>query len=189
MSIDENLFIDAPRSLAFLEDLRREIAGLRVVSKENDAVSRAIDRVLKVLTFGGQRAYMDRYTTVIGATIYLPASWTARSDVDRLITLRHEAVHLRQFARLGRPLMALLYLLPVIPMGLAVGRSRIEWEAYRETLLATAELRGLAAARDCRLHAHIVRQFTSSAYGFMWPFPRQVQGWIDDVIAQIERGS
>lgn len=189
MTIDERLFAGAPRSLAFLKGLRDEIPTLRVVAKEDDAFSRAIDRALRLLTLGGQSEYLDRYTTVIGTTIYLPTGWSARSDVDRLVTLRHEAVHLRQFARLGRPLMSLLYLVPILPMGLAIGRARIEWEAYRETLRATAELRGLEAARDPALHAHIVGQFTSAAYGFMWPFPGQVQRWIDRAIAEIERGA
>jgi hypothetical protein len=188
MSIDESLFEGAPRSLAFVHALRGEVPSLRVVAKATDPFSRAIDRALRVVTLGGQREYIDRYTTVIGTTLYFPTSWNARSDVDRLITLRHEAVHLRQFARLGRPLMSLVYLVPIMPMGLAIGRARIEWEAYRETLRATAELRGMDAARDPVLHAHIVRQFTSAAYGFMWPFPRHVQRWIDEAVAELERG-
>ncbi len=188
MSIDESLFEGAPRSLAFLRALAADLPSLRVVAKERDPFSKAIDRALRVVTLGGQSEYTARYTTVIGTTIYLPTGWTARTDLDRLVTLRHEAVHLRQFARYGLVGMSLLYLLPIAPMGLALGRARIEWEAYRETLRATAELRGLDAARDPALHAHIVHQFTSAAYGFMWPFPRAVQGWIDAALAEIERG-
>ncbi len=186
MSDEDALFAGAPRSRAFVEDLRAQIPGVRVVSKADDPFSRLVDRALRVVTLGGQSHYLDAYTTVMGRTIYVPTTWTARSDVDRLITLRHEAVHLKQFARYGRVVMSLLYLVPIVPFGLALGRARIEWEAYRETLRATAELRGVAAARDPALHAHIVRQFTSAAYGFMWPFPRQVQRWIDAAIDELD---
>jgi len=186
MSIDPSLFEHAPRSLAFLEALSEELPGLRVVAKADDRLSLAIDRVLRAVTLGGQRSYLDRYTTVLGRTIYLPSGWSTRSDVEQLITLRHEAVHLRQFARRGFALMTALYLLPILPFGLAVGRTYIEWEAYRETIRATAELRGLEAARDPRLEAQIVRQFTSAAYGYMWPFPRQIRGWIRHTLVELE---
>jgi hypothetical protein len=180
------LFVGAPRAQAFVEQLSAELSGVRVASKADDPLSRLIDRALRVITLGGQRSYLDGYTTVLGRTIYVPTTWNERSDLDRLITLRHEAVHLRQFERYGRLFMSLLYLLPLFPFGLAWGRARIEWEAYRETLRATAELRGMEAARDPRLHAHIVHQFTSAAYGYMWPFPRQVQRWIDTALDELE---
>jgi hypothetical protein len=182
----DDLFAGAPRARAFVERLREELPGVRVVSKAGDPLSLLIDRALRAITLGGQRRYLDGYTTVLGRTIYVPTTWGARSDVERLITLRHEAVHLRQFARHGRLLMSFLYLVPILPFGLALGRARLEWEAYRETLRATAELEGLAAARDPRLRAHIVQQFTSPAYGFMWPFPWQVRRWIDGALAELE---
>jgi hypothetical protein len=71
-------------------------------------------------------------------------------------------------------------------MGLAWGRARLEWEAYAETLRATAETHGLDAARDPRLHDHIVKQFTSGAYGWMWPFPRTIRRWITQEIERLQ---
>jgi hypothetical protein len=82
--------------------------------------------------------------------------------------------------------MAFLYLGPVFPLGLAYGRARIEWEAYTETIRATAELRGLPAARSQHLRDHILKQFTSPAYGWMWPFPRQLERWYEAAVRQIE---
>lgn len=150
-------------------------------------MSRAIDVALKIVTFGGQRRYLSEYHTVIGDTLYVPTAWESASDVERAIVLRHERVHLRQRRRLGLPLMTFLYLFWVFPLGLAWGRARIEWEAYTETLRATAELRGLSAARAPELRAKIVARFTGAAYGWMWPFERQVQRWYDEALAEIAR--
>jgi len=132
----------AARSELYLEALRREFPGLRLVDKRGDAFSRVIDRALRLVTLGGQSTYLTRYVTTMGQTIYLPEGWQARDDLDRYCVLRHEAVHLRQSRRYGRVGMALLYLVPIVPLGLAWGRARLEWEAYSETLRATAEVRG-----------------------------------------------
>lgn len=173
------------RSEVYLDALRREFPRLRLVDKRGDALSRVIDRALRVLTLGGQSAYLTRYVTTMGQTIYLPEGWYARDDLDRYCVLRHEAVHLRQSRRYGRLGIALIYLLPIVPLGLAWGRARLEWEAYSETLRATAEVRGVAALDAPELRAHIVSQFTGPAYGWMWPFPRVVSGWYDAVVAEL----
>lgn len=175
----------APIDEAYLAELALEIEGLRVIEKADDRFSRLIDRALKILTFGGQRSFMTRYVTTIGRTIYLPEGWRTRSPESRYVTLRHEAVHLRQFRRYGLVGTALIYLLPIVPMGLAWGRARLEWEAYAETLRATAEVHGLEAAASPDLHRYIREQFTGPAYGWMWPFDRAVQRWIDQALREI----
>jgi len=148
-------------------------------------LSAAIDVALRLVTLGGQRHYMTRYHTVIGDTLYVPDGWPSMSDVDRVILLRHERVHLRQRRRWTLPGMALLYLLPLLPLGLAWGRARIEWEAYEETLRATAELRGMEAARNPELRREIVARFVGPDYGWMWPFPRAVERWYDAALERI----
>lgn len=177
--------MSAPIDEAYLATLRAEFDGLRVIDKAGDPLSRAIDRALAIVTLGGQRHFMTRYVTTIGRTIYLPASWRARTPESRYVTLRHEAVHLRQFRRWGLVGTAFVYLVPILPMGLAWGRARLEWEAYAETLRATAEVHGLEAARDPGLHAYLRAQFTGPAYGWMWPFDRVVQSWIDRTLREI----
>jgi hypothetical protein len=169
----------------YVRALREEFPTLRVIRKEDDAFSRLLDRLLRIVTLGRQSSFMTRYVTTIGWTVYVPRDWDARADADRYITLRHEAVHLRQFRRYGRLGMSVLYLLPILPMGLALGRARLVWEAYAETLRATAEVRGPAAAEDPALHDRIVQQFTSGAYGWMWPFPSTIRRWIGGVIEEI----
>src|SRR6266536_4734688 len=126
-----------------IADIRREFPRFRIVPKRESALSRTIDVVLKVLTFGAQREFMTRYHTVLRDTLYVPDRWETTPDLSRLITLRHERIHLRQRRRYGDFVMTFLYLVPFFPLGLAYGRARIEWEAYAETLRATAEYRGL----------------------------------------------
>lgn len=176
--------ISAPSSDAFLAEIRAEFPKFRLVKKRGNAFSKLIDIALRIITFGAQREYMTRYHTVIGNTLYVPDTWETTPDISKVITLRHERIHLRQRRRYGDVVMTFLYLVPFFPLGLAYGRARIEWEAYTETIRATAELRGLAAARELR--TYIVAQFTSGAYGWMWPFPRTIEGWFDEALVQIE---
>jgi hypothetical protein len=169
-------------------EMREEFPRFRIVPKHGSALSRIIDVLLRVLTLGAQRHYLSHYHTVIGDTLYVPRTWPATSDLDRAILLRHERVHLRQRRRYGTALMTFLYLVPFFPVGLAYGRARLEWEAYTETLRATAELLGIQAARSPELRRRIVERFTGGDYGWMWPFRRQVEAWYDDALARIEEG-
>jgi hypothetical protein len=171
---------------ALLAEVQREFPRFRIVPKSRSALARTIDLALKLVTFGGQSRFLTHYHTVLGEVLYVPDGWEQAAALDRAITLRHERVHLRQRRRYGTVGMALLYLLPFFPLGLAYGRARLEWEAYRETILATAELKGAAAARSPELRRRIVEQFTSAAYGWMWPFPRAVGRWIDRTLAELE---
>ena len=172
----------------FLSDLKAEFPSFRITPKRGDRLSRAIDLALRIVTLGGQRHYLTRYHTVIGDTLYVPETWDQLADLERVILLRHERVHLRQRRRYGGPLMTFLYLLPFLPLGLAYGRARIEWEAYTETLRATAELCGSAALEDAALREQIVRRFTGPDYGWMWPFRSVVEGWYDRVVTELRTG-
>jgi hypothetical protein len=175
------------RSDALIAEIRGEFPRFSLVPKSERRLQRAIDLALRIVTFGAQREYLTRYHTVLGDTLYLPTKWESTPDEARYVTLRHERVHLRQKRRYGFVVFALLYLLPILPLGFALGRARIEWEAYVETLRATAEVKGLAAAKDPALHDYLVAQFTSGAYGWMWPFPSTIRRWIAEAIADIER--
>ncbi len=166
--------------------IREEFPEFRIVPKAGHRLSRAIDLGLKLITLGRQQSYLTRYHTVLGNTLYVPTSWTAASEIERLIILRHERVHLRQRRRLGAWLMALVYLVPFLPLGLAYGRARLEWEAYSETLRAAAEYLGLETIRSPFYRARIVERFTGADYGWMWPFPSVVGRWYDEVVAELE---
>ncbi len=174
-----------PLSDRFIAEVQTEFPRFRIVQKRDSALSRVIDIVLRILTLGAQRSFMTHYHTVLWDTLYVPDRWASTPDVARLITLHHERVHLRQRRRYGDALMTFLYLVPFFPLGLAYGRAKIEWEAYAETIRVTARYRGHDAARDPALRSHIVAQFTSGSYGWMWPFRKQVERWYDAVLAQL----
>ncbi|HEX6835206.1 MAG TPA: hypothetical protein VF334_01470 [Polyangia bacterium] len=157
-------------------------ATVRIVRKGDAWHQRAIHHLLRVVTLGAQSAYLGSYVTTMWHTVYVPDDWEARPIEERWATLRHELVHVRQFERWGVA-MAVAYLLLPLPLGLAWFRMRFEREAYEETLRAWHELGGRAACE--RLRAHVIGQFTSGAYGWMWPFPRAVARWFDGFVASL----
>ena len=169
-----------------ITEICEEFPRFRVVPKDRSALSRAIDVALRIVTLGGQNRFLTHYHTVIGYTLYVPASWESLGDIDRVILLRHERVHLRQRQRYGFIGMAFIYLVPFFPLGLAYGRARLEWEAYVETLRATAEYYGTDAVKTAALRETIVARFTGPDYGWMWPFRSAVERWYDDAVRRIE---
>jgi hypothetical protein len=159
---------------------------VRVLYKHRCFHQRAAGWALWALTFGGQKTYLTDYVTTLGHTIYVPEDFDRWDPARALAVLRHELVHVAQFERFGIVGMVLLYGLLPLPAGLSYGRARLEWEAYRETLRAVAEIEGLAAAKSPALHDQIVQRFTGPDYGWMWPFPKMVRRWIAEEIAAIE---
>ncbi len=172
----------------YLDALARGSRPVRVVPKRGVWHQSLADVLLRVVTLGGQRRYLTDYVTTLGHTIYTPEGWERTPPLQRYVVLRHEVVHVRQFERWGWAGMVLLYGLLPLPVGLAYGRARLEWEAYAETLRATAEVEGIAAARDRRLHDEIVARFTGPDYAWMWPFPDVVRRWIARCVAELGGG-
>src|SRR5690606_13713077 len=119
-------------------------------------------------------------------TLYVAPTWKTMDAGERYVLLCHERIHLRQRQRFSLVGMAFLYLIPLLPLGLAYGRARLEWEAYCATLQAMTELYGIDSARDPTFRREIVERFLSADYGWMWPFPRAVGRWYDLEIARIE---
>ncbi len=180
--------IDPRERLAGLSsEIAREFPTFEVLRKRDSPLQRFIGAALAVITLGGQRGYLTRYHTVLFGKLYVPDAWDGMDDAARYILLRHERVHLRQRARMGDAAMAVVYLLPVFPLFLAWGRARLEWEAYAETIRATAELLGLDAARA--LEDEIVRRYVGPDYGWMWPFPGAVRRWFREAIDEVARGA
>jgi len=174
------------RYAALVDALRTEIPGFRIVRKDRSPLHRAIHRALIVVTFGQMRSYLDSYQTTIGKTVYVTADWDDWSSDRRYVTLRHEAVHLRQFRRLTLPVMAFLYLLVPLPMGLAYFRARFEMEAYAETIRAAAEVWGRSYPTATEYRKYVIDQFLGPSYGWMWPFRRSLERWYDGVLARLE---
>ena len=147
---------------------------------------RAIHYTLIALTFGQMRSYLDSYQTTIGRTVYVTSDWDDIDPDQRYVTLRHEAIHLRQFRRYTLPGMALLYLLVPLPLGLAWFRAYFEKAAYAESIRSAAEVWGPAHPRKASYRKHIIDQFTGPSYGWMWPFRRGLERWYDHVLATME---
>lgn len=172
---------------ALLADMAARPRPVRVVKKREYWHQRIAAKALWALTFGGQRTYLSSYVTTLGHTIYVPDDFDEWDPVAAWCLLRHELVHVAQFERYGWLGMILLYGFLPLPAGLAYGRARLEMEAYEESLRALAACRGMKAARRFRRHKIYIRRFTGPDYGWMWPFPRTVQRWIDEALARIER--
>jgi len=170
---------------ALVEALRREFPRLRIVRKDRSPLHTAIHHALVALTLGRMRSYLGGYQTTIGSTVYVTADWDERDPDERYVTLRHEAIHLRQFRAFTLPGMALLYLLLPLPLGLAWFRARFEKEAYAESVRAAAEVWGPEFPRREAFRRRVIEQFTGAAYGWMWPFRGDLERWYDGVLASL----
>ena len=172
------------RTERFIDEIKVEFPSFSIRKKRESKLQRLIHVALAVITLGGQRVYFTRYHTVLWGTLWVPDAWDTMSDAERYILLRHERVHLRQRQRMGDLLMTWVYLIPFFPLFFAWGRARIEWEAYVETIRATAEVLGIDAAANLR--PQIVKRFTGPEYGWMWPFPKAVNAWFDEALADVK---
>lgn len=171
---------------ALVAALRAEFPRFRIVRKDHSPLHRAIHRALVVLTLGRMRSYLDSYQTTIGNTVYVTADWDDMASERRYVTLRHEAVHLRQFRSYTLPGMAVLYLLLPLPVGLAWWRAYFEKQAYAESVRAAAEVWGLDYVRRDSYRRYVLEQFTGPSYGWMWPFRAGLERWYDRVLATVD---
>lgn len=168
-------------------DLQREFPRFRLVKKHESPVHRAIHYFLVAITCGGMRKYLDGYQTTIGSTVYVTRDWDARPVELRYVTLRHEAVHLRQFRKYTLPGMALLYVFLPLPLGLAWFRAYFEKQAYEETIRVAAAVYGPDYPRRTEYRRYILAQFMGPSYGWMWPFRAGLERWYDRVLATLDR--
>lgn len=165
--------------------LCEEIPGFRIVRKDQTRLHKAIHYALIALTFGRMRSYLDSFHTTIRKTVYVTADWDSLDADERYVTLRHEAVHLRQFRRFSLPIMGLLYLAVPLPAGLAYFRAYFEKQAYAETVRAAAEVWGIEKASSESYRNYVIGQFMGPSYGWMWPFRSGLERWYDQILSSI----
>lgn len=170
---------------AVLAEITAEFPRFRLVPKAQSRFMACIDHALRWLTWGKQSRFLTEYHTVIGDTLYLAPTWELLGSIDRVALLRHERVHLRQRKRYGFLGFAVIYLIPIFPLGLAYGRARLEWEAYCETIRALYEMRGSGVLSDRALREHIIGRFVGPDYGWMWPFRNSVEKWYDALLSTL----
>ncbi len=168
-----------------LAEIERSIAAefpqFKVVKKSESQFMRLIDVLLRIITVGAMKKFMDSFTTTIGYTVYVPTDWTKRSETTRAITLRHERVHMRQRQKYGFA-FNLLYLL-ALPCYRAFFRTQFEKEAYEESMKALQEYYGgniLASQRE-----NFISYFTGPSYFWMWTKREDIEAWYDSAASRI----
>jgi len=167
-------------------DISREFPSFKVVRKSDSFLMKVISVFLRIITLNQMNEYMTDFTTTIGNTIYVPTVWDKYVPRTQIAILRHERVHMRQAARMGRILFFLTYVFWPFPLFFAWGRTKLEMEAYEETMLAAREngvdITGTAFRED------IIKHFITAQYGWMWPFRRTIERWFDDAALRIISG-
>lgn len=161
-----------------------EFPKFRMKPKADSFMMKAINFFLRMITLGGMKEFMTGYITTIGHTVYVPSGWQDKRPLTRASILRHERVHMRQSRRLTAPLYIFLYLLWILPGGLAIGRRNLEMEAYAESMKAHFEYYGMDTFDDGH-RKWMISQFTGPAYFFSWPFRRSIEKWYDSVVESL----
>lgn len=153
------------------------------------------------------KAFMVRYTTVIGSTVYFPSQEWMDADGSRVWrVLCHELTHWEDNKRLWL-LFPLMYLSPQI---LALGAIGAVWNLwFLLFLLCLAplpspgrkwiEMRGYAISMAVgtwrygqineTVMEHYVSQFTTAKYYFIWPFPKSVRAELEKWRERIDGGT
>ena len=169
-----------------LNEIELEFPGFKIIDKRDSRFQKIIHHALRIITLGSMSRYLEGYHTTMGQKVYVARSWNLLSDDSKYQVLRHELVHIRQFRKYSFIGMAFLYLLVPLPFGLSYFRAKFEKEGYRESILAAAEVFGIEhVKREC-FRDNVIQQFTSSAYGWMWPFPKHLATWYDGVVKELE---
>lgn len=143
-------------------------------------------------------AFMQRFTTTIGSTVYFPTrAWVSANTDAAARVLAHELVHIADAKKMTSKLFSMCYLSPQIfaIFSLLAIFGSCWWLVCLLFLLPLPspartflELRGYAMT-DAVTHKQtngnafapiefLRRQFTSGAYYFMWPFASDVENRI-----------
>jgi len=127
---------------------------------------------LRLVSGGKLDTFYDGYITTVGNKIFFYAGWERHrvSPIDYVI-LCHELKHVEQFDKYTTGLMALLYLLFPLPIGLAYFRYLFERDAYLESYRASLEVNLVPNV------SHYIDALTGSAYLWAWPFRKYVRRW------------
>lgn len=178
----------------FVNELTKFNDRLTIKFKNESSFMKLLGRILFF-----NKSFMTTFTTTIGNTIYFPNEDYINGSNGGIVTVAHEYMHTQDNKRLGFlynilylfpqilflcciPLLflcgvwALLCLVFLLPLP-AYGRMKLELNGYTMTLFAINELYKqdeISLDRRTILLSNRVdginKQFTGSAYYFMWPF-------------------
>jgi hypothetical protein len=168
-------------------DISREFPSFKVVRKSDSFLMKVLNVFLRIITLNQMTEYMTDFTTTIGTTVYVPTAWEKYIPRTQIAILRHERIHMRQAARMGRVVFFLTYVFWYLPLFLSWGRAKLEMEAYEETMRAARE-NGVDITR-ATFREDIIKHFTTGQYGWMWIRRRDVERWYDETSLKIISGS
>lgn len=177
------------RYIEVLAKIEADWPDFEVLPKEGSILMKAADIALKIITFGKMKEFMTRFVTTMGNKVYVPTGWDDRDDTSKAVTMRHEAVHIRQKGRrwYGGIVFGLKYLLWPLPAVWARGRRDIEQEAYAESMQALADYGRLDVIISDEYREHIIGQFMSANYFWTWPWRESLENWYDGIVEEIIR--
>jgi hypothetical protein len=174
------------------QQLKQEFPKLKMRHKRDVWYHWIAHVLICIFTVGLQRKYISTYTTTGKNVIdWGDKHWDRIQKVVELDRVwacaKHEREHLRQFAKLGVVLMAIIWAIP--PCLFCFGRALyIEKPGYIESLRAKFEIdRAWAEHPDYR--KYWVGQFTGPAYGWMWILRKQVEKWFDTELAALQQAA
>lgn len=170
--------------LKVIQDIKSEFPSFEVIDKRSSNFMKFINIILKILSFGMNKSFMEAYTTTIRYKLYTPEDWETYSDITRAVVLRHELVHMRQSKKLTFPIFTFLYIFFPLPMFVAYSRAKFEMEAYKESIRASAEYKGVEYIKSQHFQDHLVEQFTKAQYLYMFPFKKTVTKWVVDAVEE-----
>lgn len=162
-----------------IRSISSEFPDFELRRKDQSVLMKAIDVILRVITFNQMKGFQTEFITTMGCVVYVGTCWDTMSDAGRMVSLRHERVHMRQRKRYGWFLFSLMYLWLPMPCLFAYFRAKFEKEAYEETIFATVELyeEGSTIVRSENFKNLILDTFTTAQYFWMWPFRKGLERW------------
>ncbi len=157
--------------------VRRHVPDLRLRDKRQSGIMRALARAVRPWN----PHFQTHYTTVIGATIYLPDSPLSRDALAA--TLAHELIHQLDQQRWGwRFYLGYALWAPIW----RTRRAHWERRAYRVDLLLAAEAGDAALTRRAE---QLVPLFAGPAYGWMWGGDRAARDFLAPAVAEVRAGT
>lgn len=167
-----------------LIEVKKEFSDFEIINKKNSNLMLAIDKFLRIITFGKMNRFMTDFITTIGNKVYVPADWDKNSPATNSSTIRHERVHMRQNKKYGRFLFSLSYVLFPMPTLFAYFRTKFEMEAYEETLRTVHEYYGPKVFTP-GLRENIINLFVGPEYFWMWMRKKDIEKWYDSTVEKI----
>lgn len=172
---------DHARLRRLLDLCRAQVPRHRLVDRRDSPLM----RIAALLVWPLNPSFLSGYTTVIGATVYLPGRLDQLSPRVVAQLLAHELVHQRDQQRYGLWFYVSYALCP-LPVW-RTARARWERRAYAVDLLLAQADGGEAGLR--REQQRLEAIFAGPAYGWMWGGHAAARAFLAPTVAAVRDGS